>query len=207
MRCVWEVHQALPEVPLIGCGGIRRGSDVVEYLMAGASAVAMGTVHFAEPKAGRRIHGELARWCRRNGVEAVRRPYWHRSAMVSHNPILVALDTATAEQANQLAQQVAPSVGGFKVGLRLLLGPGPATISAVAGLGKPVFADAKLHDIPSQVEPAAARLGEFGARWVTAHTGGGRGMLEAAVAGLSRGAAAEAGILAVTVLTSWLTPT
>ena len=71
MRCVWEVHQALPEVPLIGCGGIRRGSDVVEYLMAGASAVAMGTVHFAEPKAGRRIHGELARWCRRNGVEAV----------------------------------------------------------------------------------------------------------------------------------------
>ena len=122
--------------------------------------------------------------------------------MVSHNPILVALDTATAEQAIQLAQQVAPSVGGFKVGLRLLLGPGPATISAVAGLGKPVFADAKLHDIPSQVEPAAARLGEFGARWVTAHTGGGRGMLEAAVAGLSRGAAAEAGILAVTVLTS-----
>jgi orotidine-5'-phosphate decarboxylase len=66
-----------------------------------------------------------------------------------------------------------------------------------------VFADAKLHDIPSQVESAARRLGAHGARWVTAHVSGGRAMLEAAVRGLSRGAGgAEAGILGVTVLTS-----
>ncbi len=116
-------------------------------------------------------------------------------------PVLVALDTATAEEAVRLAQAVRPHVGGFKVGLRLLLGPGPGTIAALAELGKPVFADAKLHDIPSQVEAAARKVGEYGARWVTAHAAGGLAMLEAAEAGI---AAAGGGgrVLAVTVMTS-----
>ncbi len=119
------------------------------------------------------------------------------------NPILVALDTGTAEEAVRTARAVAPHVGGFKIGLRLLFGPGPATIAAVAALGKPVFADAKLHDIPSQVEAAARRLGEYGARWVTAHTAGGREMLESAVAGLAAGRGeGRGGVLGVTVLTS-----
>ena len=119
------------------------------------------------------------------------------------NPIIVALDVSTAEAAVGLAQRLRDHVGGFKIGLGLLHGPGPATIDALVRLDRPVFADAKLHDIPSQVESAAYRLGTHGARWVTAHVSGGPAMLEAAVAGLARGAgAAEAGILGVTVLTS-----
>ena len=75
-------------------------------------------------------------------------------------------------------------------------------MGALARLG-PVFADAKLHDIPSQVQAAARRLGEYGARWVTAHASGGVEMLQAAAEGLTAGAGGrEAGILAVTVLTS-----
>jgi dihydroorotate dehydrogenase (NAD+) catalytic subunit len=58
LRCVFEVAQAFPEVPILGCGGVSCGEDVVEYLMAGASAVGLGTVHLAEPKAGIRIHRE-----------------------------------------------------------------------------------------------------------------------------------------------------
>ncbi|MBT8203340.1 MAG: orotidine-5'-phosphate decarboxylase [Acidimicrobiia bacterium] len=115
--------------------------------------------------------------------------------------ILVALDLATAEDAVRLARQLAPHVGGFKVGLGLLYGPGPATVAAVAEVGKPVFADAKLHDIPSQVERAARRLAALGARWITAHAAGGVAMLEAATAGATA-AATGSGILAVTVLTS-----
>lgn len=122
--------------------------------------------------------------------------------MVNDPPILVALDVGSAEEAVRLARAVAQHVGGFKIGLGLLHGPGPGTVAALAALGKPVFADAKLHDIPSQVETAAAQLGRVGARWVTAHVGGGGAMLEAAVAGLGRGAAGPAGILGVTVLTS-----
>ncbi|MGH8950025.1 MAG: dihydroorotate dehydrogenase [Acidimicrobiia bacterium] len=61
LRCVHEVASALPGTPIVGCGGVMTGRDVVEYLLAGASAVAMGTVHLAEPRAGKRIAKELDR--------------------------------------------------------------------------------------------------------------------------------------------------
>jgi orotidine-5'-phosphate decarboxylase len=119
------------------------------------------------------------------------------------NPILVALDVSEASLAVHMAGVLEGEVGGFKVGLELLTGPGPGTIGAVAGLGSPVFADAKLHDIPATVRRAARRLGSFGARWVSVHASGGRAMLEAAVEGLVEGAGGrDAGVLAVTVLTS-----
>lgn len=119
------------------------------------------------------------------------------------NPVLVALDVADAESAVRLASAVGPHVGGFKVGLELLMGPGPATVAAVRDLGKPVFVDAKLHDIPATARGAARALGEVGARWVTAHASGGTAMLEAASEGLAEGSRGhEAGVLAVTVLTS-----
>ena len=51
LRCVWQVHTALPDLAIVGCGGVRTGADVIEFMMAGASAVAMGSVHFAEPRA------------------------------------------------------------------------------------------------------------------------------------------------------------
>jgi orotidine-5'-phosphate decarboxylase len=75
-------------------------------------------------------------------------------------------------------------------------------VTALVDLGKPVFADAKLHDIPSQVEAAAQRLGRLGVRWVTAHVSGGRTMLAAAQQGVAESSGGYAGILGVTVLTS-----
>ena len=59
LRCVYEVSRAMPGVAIVGCGGVATGRDVVEFLLAGASAVAMGTVLLAEPKAGNRILKEL----------------------------------------------------------------------------------------------------------------------------------------------------
>jgi len=120
------------------------------------------------------------------------------------NPILVALDVAEATQAVHLAGVLAGEAGGFKIGLELLSGPGPATIGAVLDAGNaPVFVDAKLHDIPVTVRRAARRLGSLGARWVSVHASGGREMLEAAVEGLAEGSGGrESGVLAVTVLTS-----
>lgn len=68
LRCVYEVSQALPDVPIVGCGGVTTGRDVAEYLLAGASAVAAGTVHLAEPKAGVRIVRELRQVLEQLGV-------------------------------------------------------------------------------------------------------------------------------------------
>ncbi|MBP1632398.1 MAG: dihydroorotate oxidase catalytic subunit, partial [Acidobacteria bacterium] len=130
-----------------------------------------------------------------------RRP--HRSVdPMDDRRVIVALDLHTAEEAVRLARLLAEHVAGFKVGLGLLHGPGPGLVGALARIG-PVLADAKLHDIPSQVERAARRLGEYGARWVTAHASGGVAMLRAAHEGLAAGAGGrDAGVLAVTVLTS-----
>lgn len=69
LRCVTEVASAHPRLPILGCGGVMRGRDVIEYLMAGASAVSLGTVHFAEPRAAGRILSELESWCADHAVE------------------------------------------------------------------------------------------------------------------------------------------
>ena len=118
------------------------------------------------------------------------------------NPIMVAIDSTDAAAALELAATTADHVGAFKIGLGLLHGPGPGLIGDLAELGRPVFADAKLHDIPTQVERAARALGRAGARWVTIHASGGAAMIKAAVAGLAEGSDGFAGVLGVSVLTS-----
>ena len=68
VRAVYDVHAALPEVPIIGVGGIASGTGAVEMLMAGACAVQVGTATFADPRAPAKVLRELARWCAAHGV-------------------------------------------------------------------------------------------------------------------------------------------
>jgi len=60
VRCVWQVRQALPDVPILGMGGIRSGLDALEFVLAGANAVSVGTTVFGDPTAPVRVLGELA---------------------------------------------------------------------------------------------------------------------------------------------------
>ena len=60
VRCVWQVRQAFPGIPIIGMGGIRSGNDALEFVLAGATAVSVGTAVFNDPSAPARIHHELA---------------------------------------------------------------------------------------------------------------------------------------------------
>ena len=71
LRMVWEVHRALPSTPLVGIGGIETGRDVAEFLLAGASAVQVGTAVFRDPAAPLRILGELERFCAEEGIATV----------------------------------------------------------------------------------------------------------------------------------------
>ena len=59
VRATYQVAQALPEVPIIGQGGVTTGADVAEFMLAGASAVAVGTANFVEPDAAIRITDEF----------------------------------------------------------------------------------------------------------------------------------------------------
>ena len=60
LRCVWQVHAALPDVPILGMGGIRTGLDALQFVLAGASAVSVGTAVFNDPSVLSRVHAELA---------------------------------------------------------------------------------------------------------------------------------------------------
>ena len=72
LRMVWEVHRALPGVPLVGIGGVETGRDAAEFLLAGAAAVQVGTATFRDPAAALRIVDELERFCAAQGLADVR---------------------------------------------------------------------------------------------------------------------------------------
>jgi dihydroorotate dehydrogenase (NAD+) catalytic subunit len=72
LRAVHEVTRALPGVPVIGTGGVQSGVDAVEMLLAGASAVAVGTANFRDPRAPYRVLDELRAWCAAHDVAHVR---------------------------------------------------------------------------------------------------------------------------------------
>lgn len=71
VRAVHDVARAFPGTPIIGTGGVAGAADAVEMMLAGASAVGVGTATFRDPRAPERIAAALARWCARHGVEAV----------------------------------------------------------------------------------------------------------------------------------------
>lgn len=71
VRAVHEVHTAFPHVPIIGQGGIANGNDALELILAGASAVAVGTQNFINPRASMQIAAEIDSYMARHGIEAV----------------------------------------------------------------------------------------------------------------------------------------
>jgi dihydroorotate dehydrogenase (NAD+) catalytic subunit len=67
---VWKVKRAV-SVPLIGVGGVSRGSDVVQYMLAGATLVAMGTAAMKDPRTPDRVLRELGSWCTSHRVKSL----------------------------------------------------------------------------------------------------------------------------------------
>ena len=71
VRAVNDVRVALPDLPIVGVGGVSTVEDVVELMLAGASAVQVGTATFADPRSVIRLLDGLDTWCARQGVERV----------------------------------------------------------------------------------------------------------------------------------------
>jgi dihydroorotate dehydrogenase (NAD+) catalytic subunit len=66
----WKVRRAVT-VPLFGIGGVSSADDALQYLMAGASLVGMGTAMLRDPRAPERVVRDLGRWCAANGVASI----------------------------------------------------------------------------------------------------------------------------------------
>src|SRR5262249_49891040 len=120
--------------------------------------------------------------------------------------LAIALDVDDVDRAEQLAKEVAPWFGIAKVGLELYSAAGPEAVARMRALDLRVFADIKLHDIPTTVGRAARVLGRQGGTYLNFHAAGGVAMLRAGVEGLAEGARDSAHVaptpIAVTVLAS-----
>lgn len=113
----------------------------------------------------------------------------------------IALDYPSAEAALALVTEFGEAVDGYKIGLELFHRAGPEIVRRVAALGKRIFLDVKLHDIPNTVAGALRAIADLPVEMVNVHAFGGRDMLLAAKEALV-GARHKVQLIAVTALTS-----
>jgi len=71
LRMVWEVYKSV-KIPIIGIGGIMNGTDAVEFLLCGATAVHVGTANFINPKSALVVLGGLKAYMKKNSVKSVK---------------------------------------------------------------------------------------------------------------------------------------
>jgi len=70
LRMVWQVHKAVP-VPIIGLGGIMNATDAIEFILAGASAIQIGTANFIDPRVGLKIIDGIGQYLERHQISTV----------------------------------------------------------------------------------------------------------------------------------------
>lgn len=68
VRCVWQVHRAFPAVPIVGIGGVETAEDALEMIVAGATAVGVGTASFSNPRAAQDVAEGLERLLSERGI-------------------------------------------------------------------------------------------------------------------------------------------
>ncbi len=71
VRAIFDVHEAMPQLPIVGVGGVATGADAIEMMLAGASAVQVGTATFADPRAPWKVLHGVKQWCQRSGVSDI----------------------------------------------------------------------------------------------------------------------------------------
>lgn len=114
--------------------------------------------------------------------------------------IIVALDFDNASQALSIVDRLGVAAPFYKVGLQLLTAEGPGVVRQLVAMGKQVFLDLKLFEIPNSVSGAVAAAGALGTSMVTVHASGGSAVLRAAVAAARP--YPQLRVLALTVITS-----
>jgi len=114
--------------------------------------------------------------------------------------VIVALDFESRSDAMGLVGVLGAETTGYKVGLQLLTGAGPAIVRELTDRGKSVFLDLKLHEIPNSVAGGVAAAGALGASMVTVHASAGSAVLSAAAMAAEPFPGLK--VIAVTVITS-----
>jgi orotidine-5'-phosphate decarboxylase len=116
--------------------------------------------------------------------------------------LIVAIDVADLKRAETLARAVAPHCGLLKLGLEFFIANGPPGVRALAEIGRPIFLDLKLHDIPNTVAGAVRAVLPLAPQMLTIHASGGAAMITTAREAMEAVGGPRPMLLAVTVLTS-----
>lgn len=114
--------------------------------------------------------------------------------------VIVALDFETRREAFDLVERLGSQAVAYKVGLQMLTEEGPEVVRALVSMGKDVFLDLKVHEIPNSVAGAVAAAGKLGANMVTVHASGGSAVLRSAVQAAKP--YPQLRVIALTVITS-----
>ena len=120
-----------------------------------------------------------------------------RQTLPARDRLIVALDLPSVAEARALVAKLGVSVTFYKIGMELVYAGGLGLAGELAGAGKQVFVDLKLHDIPNTVERATAQIARLGATFLTVH-----GYPQTMAAARAGAAGSALKLLAVTVLTS-----
>ncbi|HWR07674.1 orotidine-5'-phosphate decarboxylase [Sporomusa sp.] len=120
--------------------------------------------------------------------------------------LIVALDVATMAEVRQLVETLGDAVSYYKVGMQLFYSVGMECLAYLREVGKDVFLDLKMHDIPNTVAQGAASLTRLGVGMINVQASGGAAMMRAAAEKVAETAASlnipRPKLIAVTVLTS-----
>ena len=102
----WKVRRAV-RIPLLGIGGVSTAEDALQYLIAGASLVGMGTAMLRDPRAPERVVRDLARWCETHNVREIAEIIGSLdSEMTGYARPIVALDLSVPGEALSLARRL-----------------------------------------------------------------------------------------------------
>lgn len=125
-----------------------------------------------------------------------------RSEAQRPGQVIVAADFPTEEALEVFLEKLGDRKPYLKVGMELFYATGPHLVRSLKERGYKIFLDLKLHDIPNTVGSAMAVLSELGVDMVNLHASGGKQMMEAALAGLTRSDGTRPLLIGVTELTS-----
>ena len=121
---------------------------------------------------------------------------------MTKNPIYCAIDTSSIDNAKKIINEIAPHIGGIKLGLEFLTSCGIKGIETITKYELPLFLDFKLYDIPNTVKKSLKNILSFRPTYTTLHVSGGSHMLKECV-GLKKELNSNTNLIGVTMLTSF----
>ena len=168
VRMVYQVYEAV-HIPTVGMGGVTSAQDVLELMLAGATAVGVGAANLVEPYACKHIIETLPDAMARFGIDNLRDII---GGAHHGKDVIIALDFDSREKTLAFLDLFQDEKPFVKIGMELFYAEGPDIVRQIHARGHRIFLDLKLHDIPNTVKKAMAALSALDVDIINLHAAG-----------------------------------